>query len=62
MSEDWFDIAWVNHNKAILHGQRADQTTVERVLTAAERDRIWDLNAKHERESNALLRELAGAA
>lgn len=59
MSEDYFEIAWINFTKAVLHGRRADQTEVERELTAAEREQVYDLNAKHERETQKLLRELA---
>ncbi len=59
MSEDYYDIAWINHEKGILWGNRSDQSTIERELTEAERDRVWDLNAKHEAEMNRLLRELA---
>lgn len=59
MSEDHFDIAWVNYEKAILWGSRADDTQIERVLTDAERERVWAMNAKHEAAMNRLLRELA---
>lgn len=59
MSEDYFDIAWINFDKAVLHGRRADDSTVERVLTDAERERVYDLNHRHERETYKLLKELA---
>jgi hypothetical protein len=59
MSEDYYDVAWVNYDKAILHGTRADGTEIERVLTDDERERVYDLSHRHEREKYALLRELS---
>jgi hypothetical protein len=59
VSEDYFDVAWINHSKGILHGNRADGTTVERELTVRERDQLWTLNAKQEREMQNFLRGLA---
>lgn len=65
MSNEWFDIAWVNFTKAILHGQYiADdgaEMTVERVLDDEQTERVYALNEKHDRERNELLRELAKA-
>jgi hypothetical protein len=59
MSDDYFEIAWINHDKPILHGQRSDGSKVERVLTDDERERVYDLNARHAREMQKLLREMA---
>lgn len=62
MGSDYFDIAWINFDKPILHGRREDGSTVERVLTEAERERIYEQNHRHEREKYELLRELSEAA
>lgn len=60
MNNEWFDIAWINFTKAILHGQYIDnkgrEIQLEHVLTDAERERVYDLNERHRDELNALLR------
>lgn len=63
MNNEWFDIAWINFTKAILHGQLVNdaggEVQIERVLTDAERERVYDLNERHKRELDTLLREIA---
>jgi hypothetical protein len=60
MSEEYFEIAWIGgEDKALLHGRRADSSTIERWLTEAERDRVFALEAKYARQRDNLLRELA---
>lgn len=65
MSSEWFDIAWINFTKALLHGQYIDdngaEITVERVLNDEQTERVYALNEKHDRERTELLRELAKA-
>lgn len=60
MENEWLDIACINHEKYILHGQIAesDYTTVqiEQTLTQEEKNQVDDLFYKHEREMRALLR------
>lgn len=60
MSNEWFDIAWVNFTKAILHGQFVDdagrEQQIELVLSDAQRDMVYDLNEAHENKMKALLR------
>jgi len=56
MSEDWFEIAYINFEKAILHGRRKDQTEVEIVLTEEQKRAVEDLNFKHEMAIQKLLR------
>lgn len=58
MSNEWLELAWINHVKAILHGQliRDDaEVTIEQTLTDEQREKLYDLNAKHEREMFKLL-------
>lgn len=63
MSNEWFSIAWINFTKAILHGQFVDaagkETEIEQVLTEGQRDAVYDMNERHQREMNALLRSMA---
>lgn len=59
MSEDWFDVVFINGEKAILHGNRADQTQVEIVLTEIQVGAIEALDHKHRREMQRLLRGFA---
>ena len=60
MSNEWFDLAWINFAKAILHGQyvAADgaEVQVEQVLTNEQREQVYSLNEKHDSELKALLR------
>lgn len=63
MNSEWFEIAWINFSKAILHGQMVDdagnETLIEKVLSDAERERVYDIRQRHAIEMDALLRELA---
>lgn len=60
MENEWLDLAYINYEKVIMHGQIAesDYTTVqiEQVLTQEQKREVEDLNFKHEREMRALLR------
>jgi hypothetical protein len=62
MSEEWFEVAYINFDEAILHGQivvdRAQQE-VRKVLSIAEKDRIVEMNERHQREMQKLLRSMA---
>ena len=62
MSEDYFDVAWVGFDKAILFGTRADGVDFDRVLTDDERAKVERLDAKHQAAWYRLLREMAGEA
>jgi len=62
MTDEWYEIAWINFTKAILHGCIGEGQEIERVLTDAERERVYDLNDRHANETKALLRELAQGA
>ena len=59
MSDEWYEIAWINFTKAVLHGCTGQDNMIERTLTHAERERVYNLNDRHEAETKALLRELA---
>lgn len=59
MSNEWFDIAWINFTKAILHGQYVDdgvERTIEQTLTAEQIEQVQTLNEKHEAAMRKLLR------
>lgn len=60
MPEDWYDIAYINNDEAILHGRRANQSLVRGVLTDPQKRAIEDLNHHHQCEMQALLRGYAG--
>jgi Spy/CpxP family protein refolding chaperone len=64
MENEWLDIACINHEKYIMHGQIDNgivdgfcQTVqIEQVLTPEQRREVEDLSFKHERELRALLK------
>lgn len=59
MSNEWLEIAWINYVKAILHGQivvNNREITIEQVLTEEQRETVYRLTEKHEREMARLLR------
>jgi hypothetical protein len=65
MSNEWFDLAWINFTKAILHGQYVNdagaEIQIEQVLTAAQRESVYDLNQRQADEMKALLRSMVPA-
>lgn len=59
MSNEWFELAWINFTKAILHGQYLDngvEREIEQVLTDDQREQVYALNERHEARMKALLR------
>lgn len=60
MSNEWLEIAYINFEKAIMHGQIVvdDYQTIqiEQVLTQEQKTQIEDLNWKHECEMRSLLK------
>lgn len=59
MENEWLDIACINHEKYIVHGQlRLDgcDRTIERTLTPEQKCEVDDLIWKQEREMRELLR------
>ena len=64
MENEWLDLAYINFDKVIMHGQidngivdMISQTVqIEQVLTQEQKKRVEDLNYKHEREMRKLLR------
>ena len=66
MSNEWLEIAWINFDKGILHGQWVNDSgceyPVEQVISEAQRDQVWDMNAKHEAEMKRLLRSFVVSA
>ena len=61
MSNEWFDVAYINHNEAILHGQVApngygSEREIRQVLTDEQIAAVVDLNEAHDAAMNKLLR------
>ena len=60
MSEDYFDLAYINHGQeVILHGRRADQSEVRQALDDAQKREVEALSGRHEAEMQKLLRGFA---
>ena len=59
MTNEWLELAWINFVKAILHGQVVvdnREIEIEQVLTEEQREAVYRLTEKHEREMARLLR------
>jgi len=72
MPEEWFEVAYINFDKAILHGRVMEmvrpeepalnraffrkERMIEQVLTEEEKNAIADLNVKHQDEMQELLK------
>ena len=63
MENEWLEIACINHEKYIVHGQimrrQNDvslETRIEQVLTEEQKIRVDDLFFKQEREMRSLLK------
>ena len=59
MESEWLDLAYINFDKVIMHGrimQNNREIEIEQILTQEQKNKVYDLNANHERELRALLR------
>ena len=65
MPEEWLEIAYINFDKAIMHGRVTDgydefrvrkERQVEQVLTDDQRKQVNDLAMRHEIAMTTLLR------
>lgn len=65
MPEEWFEVAYINFDKAILHGRvmgERDENLcrkeimIEQVLTKEQKRAIEDLNFEHDQAMQKLLR------
>lgn len=65
MPEEWLEVAYINFDKAIMHGRVTEgrdsfgvrhQREIEQVLTGPQQDTLADLNLRHEIERAELLR------
>lgn len=72
MPEEWFEVAYINFDKAILHGRVMEETSesggtflrgtfkreryIEQVLTVEQKRQIEDLNFEHDQAMQKLLR------
>lgn len=69
MENEWLEVSYINFDKAIMHGQIDNgvvegfcQTIqIEQVLTQEQKEKVYDLNFKHEREMRKLLRSFVNA-
>ena len=55
MEAEWLEIAYINFEKVIMHGQ-SKEGIVEQELTQEQKYALFDLNVKHSREMQELLR------
>lgn len=67
MENEWLDVAYINFDRAIMHGQVvrkqqyegfyiSSEVEIEQVLTTEQRRQVEDLNHKQSREMRELLR------
>lgn len=72
MPEEWFEVAYINYDKAILHGRVMEmvkpdhpalnqaffrkEREIEQVLTEEQKNAIVDMNERHQDEMQALLK------
>ena len=65
MPEEWFDVAYINFDEAILHGRARDgrdefgvnrERDVRVTLTDAQKRQIEDMNSDHQMAMQKLLR------
>lgn len=71
MPEEWFEVAYINFNKVILHGRIMEDTVqkrgtfiqgtkreryIEQVLTDEQKRQIEDMNEEHREAMQKLLR------
>lgn len=64
MESEWLDLAYINFDKVIMHGQInngvvngiCQSTQIEQVLTQEQKREVDDLLTKHSREYQALLK------
>lgn len=69
MPEEWFDVAYINFDKVILHGRMMftngegfrQERYIEQILTKDQNRQIQDLNFKHEMEMQELLKGFVDA-
>lgn len=55
MENEWLDLAYINFDKVIMYGQIVT-VEIEQVLTQEQKNQVYDLNERHQREMRALLR------
>lgn len=62
MESEWLDVAYINFDKVILHGQVVREfmceprREIEQILTEEQKNALYDLNAKQAQEMKQLLR------
>ena len=60
MGNEWFELAWINFTKAILHGRYVNDSgtsiEIEQVLTVEQREQVYALNEAHDAKLHELLR------
>lgn len=65
MENEWLDIACINHEKYLMHGQivvdKYQTIQIEQVLTPEQKTEVDNLFYKHEREMRSLLKSFVAA-
>ena len=67
MENEWLDLAYINFDKVVMHGQIVKEirqgdfymnkeVRIEQVLTQEQKELVEDLNFKQEREMRSLLK------
>lgn len=71
MPEEWLEIAYINFNKAIVHGRITDgldeyrvrkEREIEQVLTDEQKAKVEDLQIRQRDELHKLLRSFVAPA
>lgn len=63
MSEEWFDVSYINFDEAILHGQYkagkdAPVVAVRAILSGQQKQALEEMNFRHQQETQTLLRSM----
>jgi DNA-binding MarR family transcriptional regulator len=59
VSDEWFDVAFINEDEAIVHGRRADGSRIRVSLTAEQRAELEALVDNHHRALQHMLESFA---
>lgn len=54
MTDTFYDIVWLQHNKAYLVGFTPDTDEIEQLLTEEQREQVYAQNEKHQAERDKL--------
>jgi len=54
MNNEWFDIAWINLDKVILHGQYVDQGVERQIECTLTAEQVAEVHAMNQRQKDAM--------